>query len=595
MSRGVGYDPCDAEPNYTQPAKFVDESPRGIGKLIAATAAALETSVARPSHTTHSDVMRSNAAWALDPVAWATRQAATKVLEQQTARLADALLRAGIDVTLSGDMTMIGAVTGVVEHQRVYRAVRFLPTVAGRDRRPIVNGLKLFIAGHPNSRYFRYAVMTCAEPVPVGGDLRSVIQVLSRRISKWAHEAHKKYHVEALYRGIEFTRATAAERDAEAHARGATSHLSERYGEDTVLYHVHANVIYWPTRALPGDAWTNFLRLTRQMTGAWWKDNGAVKKVEEIVKYCSKPADTLAASDDELVWLYEATRRLKICQPLGVFKLWLAEIEKAGEKVVRVHVGRGDGRLRRVLKRGRKAPEPKDEWLEKKKAEQAADEAVTSAVTENDGKADIGTGKGKTKEKRETPPSNIVLGLTLPQWRHTPWAEPLIMVQHYDPSKPFGEGAADIEVWKARAREDWDNNWGPAPEEALRVARMALDAAVSADDIREAAEAAEAYIVHTCRPTVAAHEDGDEEVPPEELDEEAADLAALFEGGTVVRLAPRSTDEDDEIPFEAPDVVARWTKMRADLAASEARWAEWRASAAHVPGRSSELDQRIAA
>ncbi|MBB4571690.1 hypothetical protein [Rhizobium leucaenae] len=172
--------------------------------------------------------MRSNAAWRLDPFVWAKRQAATKMLDQQTECIAEALLRAGVNVTLDGDLTMIGAVTGVVEHQRVYRAVRFLPTVAGRDRRPIVNGLKLFISGHPNSRYFRYAVMTCAEPVPVGGDLRSVIRALSRRISKWAYEARKKYHVEALYRGIEFTRATAAERDAEAHARGQASDLSER-------------------------------------------------------------------------------------------------------------------------------------------------------------------------------------------------------------------------------------------------------------------------------------------------------------------------------------------------------------------------------
>ncbi len=524
--------------------------------------------------------MRSNAAWPLDPLAWAKRQAATKVLEQQTARIADALLRAGVNVTLDGDVTMIGAVTGVVEHQRVYRAVRFLPTVAGRDRRPIVNGLKLWMAGHGSNKYFRYSVMTCAEPVPVGGDLRDAIQTLSRRISKWSHEVQRKYGIKVLFRGIEFTRKTAKERG-----------MTDRYAQDAILYHVHANVLYWPTRNI-AERWPEFLRYTHSFIGAEWKDNGKVEKIEEIVKYCSKPADTLAASDDELVWLYESTRRLKICQPLGDFKAWLHELEAAGEKVVRVHVGRGDGRLRRVLKRGRRAPEPKDEWLEKKKAEQAADETATSGVTENDGKTGVAT--GKKKEKRETPQSNVVLGLTLPQWRHTPWSEPLIMVQRYDPSKPFGEGAADIEVWKARARRDWDDNWGPEPQEALRVARMAREAIMSADDIREAAEAAP-YIVHTCRPTVAAHEDGDEEVPPEELNEDAADLAALFEGGTVVRLAPRSTDEDDEIPFEAADVVARWTKMRADLAASEARWAEWRASAAYVPGRSSELDRRIAA
>lgn len=567
MSRGVGHDPSHAAPNLTHPAKKVDEAPRGRGKLVAAATAALEASVAAPSHTTHTDVMRSNAAWALDPVSWAKRQAATKVLEQQTERIADALLRAGINVTLDGDVTMIGAVTGVVEHQRVYRAVRFLPTVAGRDRRPIVNGLKLWMAGHRNGKHFRYAVMTCAKPVPVGGDLRSVIRGLSRRISKWASEARKRYFVEALYRGIEFTRSTAAERDAAAHARGEASNLSVEYGAETVLLHVHANVLYWPTRNI-GERWPEFLQFTHAATDAWWRDNGRVEKVEEIVKYCSKPADTLAASDDELVWLYEATRRLKICQPLGVFKVWLAELEKAGEKVVRVHVGRGDGRLRRVLKRGRKAPEPVDEWLEKKKAEQEADGVVTTAVTKKDAadKAEVAP-----KAQCETPPSNIVLGLTLPQWRHSPWAEPLILVQRYDPSRPFGEGAADIEAWKARARQDWDDNWGPEPEEALRVGRMALDAAMSTNDIREAAEAAP-YIVHTCGPTVRDDEDevghDDDQVPPEELDDDLREIAALFAGGTVVRLRPRPTDAADEIPFESPLIEAGRAKMRAQIDAS---------------------------
>ncbi|RVO61810.1 hypothetical protein [Sinorhizobium meliloti] len=586
MSLRLGYDQSDAAPNFTHPAKNVDEPAKGLSKLIASAVAALETSVApvRRSHTTHDDVMRSNTAWSLDPVAWAKRQAATKVLEGQTERIADALLRAGVNVVLDGDLTMIGAVTGVVEHQRVYRAVRFLPTVAGRDRRGIVNGLKLFISGHPNSRYFRYAVMTCAQPVPVGGDLRTVIRGLSRRISKWSHEARKKYGIEALYRGIEFTRATAAERDAAAHARGETSDLSEEYGADTVLYHVHANVLYWPTRNI-AKLWPEFLRFTHHATDAWWKDNGRVEKVEEIVKYCSKPADTLAASDDELVWLYQATRRLKICQPLGVFKLWLAELEKAGEKVVRVRDGRGDGRLRRVLKRGRKPPEPVDEYLEAKKAEQEAGEAVTPAVTEiaDSDKADVAP-----KTQRETPPSNVVLGLTLPQWRHTPWAEPLIMVQHYDPTKAFGEGSGDIEAWRQRAREDWDNNWGPSPAEALRVARMALDTVMSADDIREAAEAAP-YIVHTCRPTVPEPRNENDTAQLEnddrELSEDVAEIVRMFPGARRVVY----------IGFESSERLARQARMRSSLAEKEAHWAQWRRNSGDRLGLRADTLQQNAA
>ncbi|WHA42976.1 hypothetical protein [Agrobacterium larrymoorei] len=585
MSRGVLNDPCDAEPNYVRPSKNVDEALRGLGELANAALQSLETSVAFPSKKTHDDVLRANTGWAMDPVSWSQRQAASAELERQTAHIADALAGAGVNVVLDGDVTFIGAVTGVVEQQRVYRACRFLPTVAARDRRPTVNGLKLFISGHKHSKYFRYAVMTCSEPVRFSpnlqGDMRGAIQELNRRISRWAHNAQKKYGVEVLYRGIEFTRATAAERDAEAHARGQPSNLSERYGAATVLYHVHANVLYWPTRVLKekGKTWEDFLRFTHEATGAWWKDNGKVEAVEELVKYCSKPNDTLKSSADELVWLYHATQRLKLCQPLGEFKVWMKALEAAGEKVVRVHVGRGDGRLMRVKKRQKADKDSKDGEAE-----------TDTAASEDDDKSDAAT-----DVEKKAPPSNMLLGMTLPQWRHSPWAEPLIMVQRYDPSKSFGEAGGDIEAWKRAAREMWDENFGPEPEEALRVAQMAREAVMSSDDIREAAEAAEAYIVHTCRPTVPAPGNADEEVPPEELDDDLREVVSLFEGGTVVRLAPRPPAEDDEIPFESPVVAARWAKMRADLAASEARWAEWRASAAHVPRQSSEHGCRNAA
>jgi len=523
--------------------------------------------------------MVSNTGWAMDPVRWAQRQAASAELERQTARIADALAGAGVNVVLDSDVTFVGAVTGVVEKQRVYRACRFLPTVAARDRRPTVNGLKLFISGHKHSKYFRYAVMTCSEPVPFSaahkGDMRAAIQGLNRRISRWASKAQEKWGVNVLYRGIEFTRATAAERDAEAHARGQASDLSGRYKPHTVLYHVHANILYWPTRVMKeeGKSWTDFLRSTHKATGAWWRDNGKIEKVEELVKYCSKPNDTLKSSAKELVWLYQATQRLKLCQPLGHFKDWMKALEAAGEKVVRVHVGRGDGRLMRVKKRQKADKDSNDE---KKKDGDESDAA--------------------TDVKKKAPPSNMLLGMTLPQWRHTPWAEPLIMVQRYDPSKTsFDKVSGDIEIWKRAAREMWDENFGPEPEEALRVARIAREAQMSEDDIREAAEAAEAYIVHTCRPTVCAD---DEEVAPEELDEDTADIVSLFEGATVVRLAPRppaDADEDDEIPFESPLIEARWAKMWADLAASAERLLERRASAAHAAGRSPEHGWRVAA
>lgn len=530
---------------------------------------------------THNSVLKSNSGWAIDPVAWARRATASKILMEQNDRIAEALQRAGEDVIRPGGVTLISAVTNVIETQRVFRAVRFLPVVAARDRRPTVNGLKLFIHEHPCARYFRYAVMTCAEPVPAFGDLRGTIQRLSRRISSWAYEVSTPdkngecYDIEVLYRGIEFTRATAAERDAAAAERGKTSDLSARYGADTVLYHVHANVLYWPKRNID-KLWPEFLRYTERFMDAHWWDNGRVEKVEEIVKYCSKPADTLAATDDELVWLYRQTQRLKICQPMGEFKTWMKGLKDRREKAVRVHVGHGDGKLMRVKKgkRGGADDDPADEDgnVIEGDAVQAADDATDRAPDE----APESTPEKLMRLGDGSPAANVVIGLALPQWRHTPWAEPMIMVQNYDPLRLSTEDGADIREWQRQAREWWDEAFAPEPEEALRVARMAMDAVASSDVIREAAEAAP-YNVHTCSSTVrtgqAEHIEADyDDLEDDERDipDGLAEVVAMFPGGRRV----------DYIPFESPEREKREAELRESLARKEAWWAECRVSAA---------------
>lgn len=579
MSARLGYFPTEAEPNHIFPNQIVDNAPSRLAKRradAAAARAAVMEAANGAARKTHGKVLRSNTGWMLDPVAWAKRASATRLLTKQTEHIASALTRAGIDVTRDGDVTLISAVTGIVETMASYRACRFLPTIAARDRRPMVNGLKLFMTGHKNSRFFRYAVMTCAEPVPAFGDLRKSIQKLSRRITRWANYINAPiekdgggYDVKVLFRGIEFTRATAEERK-----------MTDRYPAETILYHVHANVIYWPTRAMRSAEWERFLRDTHRFMKAEWRDNGKVEKVEEIVKYCSKPNDTLAASDDELVWLYRQTQRLKICQPLGDFKAWMKTLEDRKEKVVSVHQGHGSGFLERVKKGKRERPVEEDD-----------DAGVENEASEGTDPPEKPERKKRSEPGDASPPTNIVIGVSLPQWRHSPWAEPMILVQHYDPLRLSEEAACDIAAWKAKAREWWDDAFAPPPEEALRVARMAMDESMSDEDIREAAEAA-TYILDTCRPTVR-HED--EEVDVEELDGDVRSILKLFEGATVVRLKPRPPTEDDGIPFET-DEQAEWkARMRAIQEAHEPGWAKRRLSAPYHPSERWDDSCRAAA
>lgn len=139
-----------------------------------------------------------------------------------------------------------------------------------------------------------------------------------------------------------------------------------------------------------------------------------------------------------------------------------------------MHLGRGDGRLMRIRKMSRKDDETGDE---------GTNEPLAADASESDEKS-------REESASTSPPANIVLGLSLPRWRHSPWAEPMLMIQHYDPARLSEESAFDIREWRRQAREWWDEAFAPEPEEALRVARMAMDDSMSNEEIREAAEAA---------------------------------------------------------------------------------------------------------
>ncbi len=499
MSAGLAKSPAEQQQPDDFPKSNVDINLGSPVGGIATRALAAAAKKARGPKT-HNAVLQGNCGWSIDPSAWAKRATASKVLAGQNDRIAQALQDAGEEVILEGGITCISAVTNIIENHRRYRAVRFLPLVAARDRRPLVNGLKLFMIEHRNAHHFRYAVMTCNELIPAFQDLRGPIQRLSRKISKWADEVCKEQGIKVLFRGIEFTRATAAERDDEAKRQGRQSDLSGRYGAETVLYHLHANVLYWPTRVI--EDWTDFLRDTHKFIGAEWKDNGTVEKVEEIVKYCSKPADTEKASGEELVWLYRQTEKLKICQPLGDFMKWMRGLKARREKVVRVRREGGDSELMRV-KKGKRGSQVEDD--------EDQEEEVLADKDEDDSSD---TSLEASLDLKETPPpglnggpvKNIVIGLTLPQWRHSPWAEPMIMVQNYDARTLSEEDGYYIRDWQREAREWWNAANAPSPEEALEVARVALEAVQSgADmtsvDIWKAAKAA-CYMVHTCSSTV---------------------------------------------------------------------------------------------
>ncbi len=94
MSPGLGYFPSEAEPKTVFQNQIVDNFTSGLAKRAAealAARTAMEMVANGPAKKSHHDVLQSNTGWEMDPVAWAKRAAATRLLTEQTEHIASAL------------------------------------------------------------------------------------------------------------------------------------------------------------------------------------------------------------------------------------------------------------------------------------------------------------------------------------------------------------------------------------------------------------------------------------------------------------------------------------------------------------------------
>lgn len=361
--------------------------------------------------TSSDELMRLNTGWQQSPEQWRESAARRCVLKDQTQRMADALwTHGGIRVRSPIPITAVANVTGEIDSEETYRAICFLPLIAQRERRPLLNALRYFQRHDPLGAHLRYAVITVGQRIAAWGDLRGAMTRLHRQVSRWAHEADRDWGIEVLHRQTEFTRDNAAS------------------------YHPHANVLYAPRRALSKARWSAFLKWSHMRLGAHWRDNGILKDAEEAIKYPFKPAELDGAPGDELVWLWWETYRMKFAQPMGAFAEFRQRLDLDGQKVVMVN-RRGGARLEIVTKSKR---DPLDE-------------------------------KAEADPRKE----NQILCRTAPQFRFGPFAQPITLVVNYteQPTTPEGrQRLAIIRHWNDQAREWWTANGAPAPSIARAIA-----------------------------------------------------------------------------------------------------------------------------
>ena len=226
--------------------------------------------------------------------------------------IADALEAEGSpDRIEGGNVTALGDVTGMMEREEAFRAIRFLPAIAQRDRRPMLNALRYYRRHNPFGSYLRMAVVTAGQRVPLGGDLRGRMQEQHRRVSRFAHEARKRFGVEVVYRGTEFT------------------------VDEALSFHPHAHLLFAP-RDHAEASLAGFLSWMHRFFGAHVHDAGRLVKPEEAIKYPFKPVDLERLDGAALAWVGREIQGLKLAQPLGDFAEFWRDLERRRLKVLLV-------------------------------------------------------------------------------------------------------------------------------------------------------------------------------------------------------------------------------------------------------------------
>lgn len=474
----------------------------------------------------------------MKPGRWAERQKAKGVLREQTEALAKLLEKAKEKAYIDTTMTFLTAVTSVRTDHIAFRPTMFLPEIAARNRRPMLNALEYYFEEiHEAPAHVRYGVVTGGELVEAmeKGALRAAMQKMSRKISRIANLAEKKFDVEFLFRGGEFTRATAAERHT---ASGTMKELAETR-PDLVLYHPHQNFLYRPRTKMSAEKWAEFLAWMSKRFGSHWSDNGPIRDIREIVKYVCKPADLLEGDKPidpaEAKWLFHELAKLRQMAPLGCFKTWYKQLRKENLKVVRRHAG--DVSELVIAQKSTRL-------------DHSEDEAETSPFNPDSPEQTEGGEKPEKGEKEFIGEAeNIFLGVTLPQHSATPWAEPVLLIHNYNPM-PVSQSSLDrlqeIRHEQAYWKEQWDKKGAPAPETALLIAKEWEQAGESSnvvafapealEDRTEALLAADAerrdFNVHKSSVTVPTHRITTREIPPDPPPEKVP-LIQLGEGESI--------------------------------------------------------------
>jgi hypothetical protein len=244
---------------------------------------------------------------------WQTGQEQRKYLLDQTHFIAKQLECEGIEAYNSDqDLHIFGLHSKSYRELPNFRNICFLPSVAQKNRAQTLKSLEFFLQTQPNARAWTITTGT-----------RVGLRDLGERVRK-------------LHRKISKINATAWMKRAGARFVFRSTELGEVFPDnDDVSCHPHVHALMVLQRFIPRDEWSNLLSKIQAFFGAYSQDNGKLRNVREMVKYCVKPSDFLHLDSKHVASLYHATKGLRLVESLRDLRATKRNLRENRHKLVR--------------------------------------------------------------------------------------------------------------------------------------------------------------------------------------------------------------------------------------------------------------------
>jgi hypothetical protein len=244
---------------------------------------------------------------------WQTGQEQRKYLLDQTHHIAKQLEREGINAyNADQDLHIFGLHSKSFRELPNFRNICFLPSVAQKNRSQILKTLEFFLQTQPNARAWTITTGTRVGLAELGDRVRK----LHRKVSKinataWMKKAGARF----VFRSTELGEVFPDQNDVSCHP------------------HVHALMVL--DRFIPRDQWSKLLSKIQAFFGAYSQDNGKLRNVREMVKYCVKPSDFLHLDSKHVASLYHATQGLRLVESLRDLRVAKRTLKECKYKLVR--------------------------------------------------------------------------------------------------------------------------------------------------------------------------------------------------------------------------------------------------------------------